>query len=294
MAPNRHTSRGGPKPTPPNVRVIRVTDTHDQKLRDYLQLTDMQRRVSVEADGGFFIAESFFVLERVLETHMVIRSVLVESRRLDRVLSLLEGSGQVIEVFAAEPEVLEALVGYHIHRGVLASVERPRELTVAEVVGDSGDIALLEGFVEPTNVGLAFRAAAAMGFAGVVLSPDCADPLYRRSVRTSMAAVLHMPWARSTSWESTLMGMQAQGIALIAFTPDVQVDDITMVLNRVVKPGKRVAAAFGCEGAGLRTRTLTMANHRARIPMDLGIDSLNVGATVAVVGFALRAARAQA
>jgi tRNA G18 (ribose-2'-O)-methylase SpoU len=275
------------------LRVIHVTSGDDVRLRDYLQLTDMQRRVTTEITGGFFIAESFFVLNRVLDFDMSIRSILVEPKRLDRVIHALHGCQQNITIFTAEPEVLQSIVGYRVHRGVLASVARPAELSVREALDHSGDVALLEGFVEPTNVGLAFRSAAAMGFTSVVISPDCADPLYRRSVRTSMGAVLHMPWARSPSWESTLKEIQKDGIELIALTPDSRAQDLMDVLSHCVLGGGRVAAAFGSEGPGLTSKIIDRADHLARIPMDQGVDSLNVGATVAVVGFALRASREQ-
>jgi tRNA G18 (ribose-2'-O)-methylase SpoU len=270
---------------------VHVTHGDDARLRDYLQLTDMQRRVAAESAGGFFIAESFFVLNRVLEFDMRIRSILVEPRRLDRVIHAVHGCHQDITIFTADPEVMQSIVGYRVHRGVLASVQRPAELSVREAIGKVGDIALLEGFVEPTNVGLAFRSAAAMGFTSVVISPDCADPLYRRSVRTSMGAVLHMPWARSPSWELTLTEVQTEGIPLIALTPHSRAHDLMEVLSHCVAGGGRVATAFGSEGSGLTTQILDRADHLARIPMDQGVDSLNVGATVAVVGFALRSAR---
>ena len=287
---------GYPEPPHPSpeVQVVHVTHRDDVRLRDYLQLTDMQRRVTAETEGGFFIAESFFVLNRVLECGMSIRSILVEPKRLDRVVHALHGCLQELTIFTADPDVMQSIVGYRVHRGVLASVQRPAELSVREAIGNSGDIALLEGFVEPTNVGLAFRSAAAMGFTSVVISPDCADPLYRRSVRTSMGAVLNMPWARSPSWESTLTKIQTEGIPLIALTPHSRAQDLTEVLSHGVPGDGRVAAAFGSEGPGLTSQVIDRADHLARIPMDQGVDSLNVGATVAVVGFALRSSRSVA
>jgi tRNA G18 (ribose-2'-O)-methylase SpoU len=273
---------------PGHLRVNVIQDAQDPRVLDFVALTDMDlRRRSEEADG-IFIAESFFVLERVVQHGLRIRSVLVEPRRLPRVVDQLRSVNSQVDIYVAESDVLQRLVGYRVHRGVLASVQRPRAHTLQEVTSHMGHIVLLEGLVDPTNVGLAFRSAAAMGFAAVVISPDCADPLYRRSVRTSMGAVLHVPWVRSQSWSRTFEEIRGAGIEIMALTPNSSATDLDAVVADVARRGVRVGAAFGAEGQGLTEETLTTADHLARIAMGHGVDSLNVGATVAVVGYALR------
>lgn len=272
---------------PEQVNVEVIDDARDPRVQDYVSLTDMDLRMRSEQADGIFIAESFFVLERVVLNKMSIRSVLVEPRRLRRVVDHLSESTRDITIYIAEPDVLNALVGYRVHRGVLASVERPVARRMADVLDGAGDIVLLEGLVDPTNVGLAFRSAAAMNFSAVVVSPDCADPLYRRAVRTSMGAVLHMPWVRSESWPTTLEEIKNAGIEIIALTPRAQAVNLPVIVADVGSRGVRVGAAFGAEGQGLSEYTLLTAEHQARIAMGHGVDSLNVGAAVAVVGFAL-------
>lgn len=267
-----------------------VDSPTDPRLVDFFALTDMELRLRTEEPAGVFIAEGFLVLQRVLEAGLTIRTILTDNKRLERVtqlLSTLPASRQP-DIAIAPPQLLEQITGFRVHRGVLASVVRPPGRTTDEVLRGGGSIMVLEGLVDPTNVGLAFRSAAAMGFSGAVVSADCIDPLYRRSVRTSMGAVIDLPWARDESWPASLELLAARGISILALSPDPACDDLGEVLPRLAGP---VAAVFGTEGAGLRESTRELVDSCVRIPMSGGIDSLNVAASVAVVGYALRLAR---
>ena len=257
---------------------------------EYVHLTDMDLRRHVEDQGGYFMAEGFFVLERVVGHRLTIRSLLIDERRMARTVDLLLGlpEDQRPTVFTASADVLGPIVGYRMHRGVLACVQRPEPASLTDIIATGGDLLVLEGLVDPTNVGLAFRSAAAMGFTGAVVSPDCADPLYRRAVRTSMGASLDLPWTRSTTWSHDLDVLADHGMWTVGLSPDPAGDDLDQVVRRVRAAGGRVAAVFGSEGPGLRRQTLQQAACVARITMERGIDSLNVAASVAVVGYVLR------
>lgn len=267
-----------------------IDSPHDPRIADFVALTDMDLRLRTEGPAGVFIAEGFLVLQRVLEAGLTIRTILTDNKRLERVTQLLHTlpTSRQPDIAIAPPQLLEQITGFRVHRGVLGSVLRPPGLTVQEVIARGGSIVVLEGLVDPTNVGLAFRSAAAMGFSGAVVSADCIDPLYRRSVRTSMGAVIDLPWARDESWPASLELITRCGLSVLALSPDPACDDLSEVLPRLAGP---VAAVFGTEGAGLRESTRELVDSCVRIPMSGGIDSLNVAASVAVVGYALRLAR---
>lgn len=268
--------------------IIRIDDPHDPRVADFASLTDMDFRRRMEQPAGLFIAEGYLVLERVVATGMKIRTILTIERRIPRVLDTIAplAGDERPEIMVADESVLRSITGFDVHRGVLASVHRPTERDVADVASIDGHLAVLEGLVDPTNVGLAFRSATAMGFAACILSADCADPLYRRAVRTSMGTVLAMPWARGTSWMTDSEQLRASGRVLIALSPDPENPSLDEVLTGLGTAP--VAAIFGSEGPGLAASTLRRVDVTARIPMSAGVDSLNVAATVAVVGYALR------
>lgn len=271
------------------VMPILIESVTDPRIADFVSLTDMDLRMRTEEPAGLFIAEGFLVLDRVIAAGLSIRMVLTDRKRAPRVHEMIHAIAEDRrpEVAIAEPEVLEQITGFRVHRGVLASVMRPRRPPIDGIVAGRGCLLALEGLVDPTNVGLAFRSAAAMGFTGAVVSTDCADPLYRRSVRTSMGAVIDLPWNRDARWPDSLHEMDESGHTVIAMTPDVDCPDLDTVLSVTRGP---VVAVFGTEGAGLRRSTREAIAACARIPMSAGMDSLNVAASVAVVGYALRAA----
>lgn len=271
------------------ITQFRVEDPNDSRIREFLSLTDMDLRRGMEESEGVFIAEGFLVLERVMAAGLTLRMVLTDDKRLPRVVALIESlpSDQQPVIAIATGDVLRQITGFNVHRGLLVSVNRPSPTSIEQLLHAGGSLVVLEGLVDPTNVGLAFRSAAAMGFNAVVVSGDCADPLYRRAVRTSMGAVIDLPWARDDAWPTSLDQMRAHGVTPIALTPDPRCPEIGEVVKDLPGP---IAAVFGSEGPGLRSSTRRIIDRCARIPMDAGIDSLNIAASVAVVGYAVRAA----
>ncbi|MGI9197347.1 MAG: TrmH family RNA methyltransferase [Candidatus Nanopelagicales bacterium] len=261
--------------------VERVDDGADVRLDPYRSLTDMDLRRRIEPEGGYFMAEGHLVIARAAALGLRIESVLTAEKWLDRLAVDLAGwSGPV---YVADDELLREITGYRVHRGALAMVRRPATHSLADVTATCGPLLILEDLVDHTNVGLAFRSAAALGIAGVVLSPGCADPLYRRAVRTSMGAVLELPWARAEAWPADLRALQRR---IVALTPD----PAAPALDQALSAGEATPMALlvGSEGPGLSASAREAASSLARIPMDAGIDSLNVAAAIAVACYALR------
>lgn len=276
------------------MAIIEVRDAGDPRLADYLRLTDVSLRKSREAAHGLFVAEGEKVIRRAVGAGYPVRSVLVTPERLPG-LAGLAGSCAV-PVYVVAPAVAEQLTGYHVHRGALASMARKPLPAVADVVAGCGPqsrIIVLEDLVDHANVGAIFRSAAALGIEAVVLSPRCADPLYRRAVKVSMGGVFAVPYARLTDWHGGLAQLRAAGFRLIALTPDQS----AVPLEELPLPG-RGALLLGSEGDGLSYRWRAEADCLACIPMSpaataRGVDSLNVVAAAAVACHSLlRAGRA--
>ena len=249
-------------------------DAEDPKLADYFRLTDMDLRTSLESAHGLFIAEGTKVITRAIAAGYPLRSVLVaESRRAD-LSSLPTGDAPV---YVVPDECAERLTGYRVHRGALASLDRKELPAVADLATASGRILVLEDLVDHANVGAIFRCAAALGLDAVILSPRCADPLYRRAVKVSMGAVFAIPYARMTAWYDGLAELRTAGFRLLALTPDQAATPITGMT-----PAGRTALMLGTEGDGLTSRWLREADQAIRIPMAAGVDSLNVVAAAAI------------
>jgi len=182
-------------------------------------------------------------------------------------------------VYVATTPLLEQVTGFHVHRGALASFHRKPIPTVADVQAGARRLVVLEDVVSHTNLGAIFRCAAALGMQGVVLSPSCADPLYRRSVRVSMGEVFAVPYARTDSWPGWLDDARRDGWRIAALTPAADALDIDRL---ELDKDDRVAVVLGTEGPGLSDPALARADLRVRIPMAAGVDSLNVAAAAAI------------
>jgi tRNA G18 (ribose-2'-O)-methylase SpoU len=260
--------------------LVPVNDAADPRLADYLCLTDVRLRTSLEAPRGLFIAEGEKVIRRAIAAGYQVRSMLVTT---DRAAGAADMAGSWPgPVYVVAPEVARGLTGYRVHRGALASMQLRPLPSVAEVTGRARRIMVLEDIVDHTNVGAIFRCVAALGFDGVVLAPRCADPLYRRAVRVSMGAVLSVPYARMEDWREGLGGLRAAGFRLLALTPAADAVPIA-----AVQPGGRLALLLGGEGDGLSARWRDQADLRVRIPMSREIDSLNVAAAAAIACYLL-------
>lgn len=266
---------------PAHPEVIRVSTAADPRLAAFRDLTDVDMRRTLEPDTGIFMAEGLLVIERVVAAGLAIESVLTAPKWLDRLGECLgDWPGPT---YVLEEEQLRDLTGYRVHRGALACVRRPPERDVDDISRRPGDILVLGDLVDHTNVGLAIRSATAMGITGVVLSPRCADPLYRRAIKLSMGAVITTPWARSREWP--VSSSDLAGRPLVALTPDPTAPALDVALRSCAGD---VALVAGGEGPGLSADEQAMCDVRARIPMESGIDSLNVAAAVAVACYALR------
>jgi tRNA G18 (ribose-2'-O)-methylase SpoU len=254
--------------------VIDVTDPDDERLGDYRALTDLELRTRWEPPNGLFIAEGELVLRRALRAGYRPRSYLVDAKRADQLADLTNAP-----VYAATASVLSALTGFHVHRGVLASFHRRPLSAAPEVLAAARRVAILEDVNNHTNIGAVFRGAAALGVDAVLLSPTCADPLYRRSVRVSMGEVFAVPYARIEPWPDGLDQVRQAGFTVLALTPDPG----AVPLQRL-GPGPRARSALllGAEGPGLSKQALAASDVPVKIPMRRGVDSLNVAAAAAV------------
>ena len=263
---------------------VRVRDAGDPRLADFVQLTDVQLRTSLEAAQGLFIAEGSKVIGRAVAAGYPVRSVLVGERRVGDLEELPTGGAPV---YVVPDEVAERVTGYRVHRGALASLCRKALPEVAKVVAAARRVIVLEDLVDHGNVGAIFRCAAALGVDAVILSPRCADPLYRRAVKVSMGAVFAIPYARMPDWYGGLAGLRNAGFRLLALTPDEGGVPIGEAMG-----GERMALMLGTEGDGLSSRWLHEADQAVRIPMHpgalaAGVDSLNVVAAAAIACHAL-------
>ncbi|MDW4572414.1 RNA methyltransferase [Microbacterium sp. M3] len=266
------------------MHAIPITDASDERLADYRDLTDVALRRVIEPQGGLYIAESAKVIARALAAGHRPRSVLVQEKWLADLEDLLTDADTPVYVVA--PDIAEALTGYAVHRGALASMHRPGLPPVAEVVADARLIVVLEDIVDHTNVGAIFRAAAGLGADAVLISPRCADPLYRRSVRVSMGTVFQVPWTRLPEWGEAREVLHGAGFELAALA--LADDAVPLDVFRARGP-ERVALMLGAEGDGLSRGALAAADTVVTIPMAGGVDSLNVAAASAVALWELRA-----
>jgi tRNA G18 (ribose-2'-O)-methylase SpoU len=266
------------------VHVIQITDLDQDGLADYSRLTDVVLRRLSEPAGGLYIAESTKVISRALAAGHQPRSVLVQEQWLDDMETLL--AGYDVPIYVGSGELLETLTGYNLHRGALAAMHRPALAPVEQVIAGARRIVVLEDIVDHTNVGAIFRAVAGLGADAVLVTPRCADPLYRRSVRVSMGTVLQVPWTRLPEWPAGADILKAAGfhLAALALTDDaVTLDDFS------ADQPERLALVLGTEGDGLSRQALDQADTVVTIPMLHGVDSLNVAAASAVALWALRA-----
>jgi tRNA G18 (ribose-2'-O)-methylase SpoU len=261
---------------------IEVDSAADARLADYTRLTDAALRIHLEAEQGLFIAEGTKVITRAVAAGYPVRSLLLGKSRLAD-LPALAGAAAQAPLYVVPDEVAESLTGYRVHRGALASLGRKPLPEVRAVTGNARRVVVLEDLVDHGNVGAIFRCAAALGLDAVVLSPRCADPLYRRSVKVSMGAVFTIPYARMTGWHDGLAELKSSGFRVLALTPDERAAPITGAL----RTAEKVALVLGTEGDGLSARWLHEADEAVRIPMNpaaraAGVDSLNVVAAAAI------------
>lgn len=262
---------------------IRITDYHAPELDVYARLREVQLLNRHEPQKGIFIAESPRVIERALDAGCVPLSFLSEEKYVEKeAKELLKRCGD-IPVYTAEMEVLVQITGYKLTRGMLCAMRRPPLLKAEEICAGARRVAVLENVVNPTNVGAIFRSAAALNIDAVLLTSDCSDPLYRRSVRVSMGTVFQVPWA----WLDGNDAWPGEGVALLhrlgfCTAAMALTDDAIALDTPCLREKEKLAVVLGTEGEGLAADTMAECDYRVRIPMARGVDSLNVAAASAV------------
>lgn len=258
------------------AELVQVTDPADPRLADYRDLRDVELRKHLEAEHGLFLAEGEKVVRRALAAGFTARSFLLAPRWLDGLADALDRSAA--PCFVVSEQLAEEVTGFHVHRGALASLERRALRPVEEVLSGARSVLVLEDIVDHTNVGAILRSGAAMGFDAVLLSPRCADPLYRRAIKVAMGAVFQLPWTRLPDWYDALPQLEDAGFDTVALTlaPDA------VPIEQAVDGLEKVALVLGSEGHGLSPRWEQAATRRAIIPMAAGVDSLNVAAASAI------------
>ena len=265
-------------------RLVLVEDAADPRVSDYVALSDAALRQRTDPEHGRYIAESSKVLRRALAAGHKPRSFFMAHKWLESLSDVFDAHPDV-PILAGEDAVLESITGFHLHRGALAAMNRPEPLSLETVLPGARRVAILEDIVDHTNLGAIFRSAAALGVDAVLVTPRCADPLYRRSIRVSMGAVFQVPWVRLESWPDDLGVLRAAGfdIAAMELTAHSQgIDEVSAMHS------EKLALILGTEGAGVSSAALELADRTVMIPMRPGVDSLNVAAASAVAFWELR------
>ena len=271
--------------------IIQIHDLSAPCLAPYARLTEAQLRSRQEPEKALFIAESVKVISHALDAGYEPVSLLMEEKHITGDAAELLSRCGCVPVYTAAREVLADLTGYALTRGVLCAMKRPALPTAQQVCQSARRVAILEGIVDPTNVGAIMRSAAALHMDAVLVTPTCCDPLHRRAVRVSMGTVFQVPWAyigdKAADWpEKGLMQLKEMGFktAALALTGDsVSIDDPQLMAE------DKLAVILGTEGDGLSGRTIEGCDYTVLIPMAHGVDSLNVAAASAVAFWQLRA-----
>lgn len=278
-----------PKGGGPVANIIEISDLTDPRLAPYVSLTEAQLRNRLEPQLGIFIAESPKVISRALDAGYEPLSLLMERKHLaGQGAPIIQRCGDV-DVYTADDGLLARLTGYPLTRGVLCAMRRPTLPTVEALCQNARRVAVLEDIVDHTNIGAIFRSAAALGMDGVLVTPGCCDPLYRRSARVSMGTVFQVPWTRIGEaygqWPQPglerLRALGFQTVAMALRNDTVDIDD------PVLHQQEKLAIVLGTEGDGLSSRTIAQCDYTVKIPMSRGVDSLNVAAASAVAFWAL-------
>lgn len=272
------------------ANIIEISDFAAPELDIFARLTQAQLRSRRNPDQAAFIAESPKVIAHALDAGYQPLALLMERRHIEGDAREIIARCGEIPVYTGSREMLANLTGYELTRGVLCAMRRPVLPQVEELCANARRVAVLEGIVDPTNVGAIFRSAAALGMDAVLVSPTCCDPLHRRAVRVSMGAVFQIPWTQigqdHTQWPQPGLGrLQALGFktAALALTDaSVSIDDPGLMAE------EKLAVILGTEGDGLSAQTVAGCDYTVRIPMFHGVDSLNVAAASAVAFWQLR------
>lgn len=264
------------------MNIIETESASDPRLAAYCTLTEAQLRNRLEPEKGIFIAESPKVIRVAMEAGYEPVSLLCERKHIEGdAADIVEQMGDK-PIYTGSREVLSQLTGYTLTRGVLCAMRRPKERSVQEVCQGASRIVLIHGVVDSTNIGAIFRSAAALGIDSVLLTRDSCDPLNRRAVRVSMGSVFLLPWTWADQPYETLSELGFKTVAMALTDRSIPLDAPCLAAE------ERLAIVMGTEGDGLPANAIVGADYVARIPMQHGVDSLNVAAASAVAFWQLR------
>lgn len=265
------------------AKIFDIPDFSAPELDVYARLTENQLVNRADPANALFIAESPLVIGRALDAGCVPVSFLMERRHIDgKARDILARCPEDIPVYAAGLDVLTQLTGFHLTRGMLCAMRRPKLRDPAVLLQDASRVAVLENVMNPTNLGAIFRSAAALGMDAVLLTSAGSDPLYRRAVRVSMGTVFQVPWAYlPEGWTELLHTLGFRTAAMALRDDSVRLDDPRLAAER------KLAVVMGTEGDGLADATIAACDYTVRIPMHHGVDSLNVAAASAVAFYQL-------
>ena len=246
---------------------IRIASFDDPRVAAYRLIADQAALI----ERNFFVAEGRLVVRRLLDLRQwPIESILLTPAAADNLIDVLANT--TAPIYVVEQALMNNLAGFNIHRGCLALAHRPHTATLDRIAaGPLSRVLVLEGVNNPDNVGGLFRSAAAFGVELVVLGPDCGDPLYRKAIRTSMAASLVVPFVHAAQWPGAIRDLRADGFTVVALTPNRAVAPIEEVF-----PHSKLGLLVGSEGGGLSPAAMQAATIRIRIPTTQDVDSLNV------------------
>ncbi|MEG2423732.1 MULTISPECIES: RNA methyltransferase [Micrococcaceae] len=259
-------------------RILPVADLADSRLDEYLRLSEANLRMRTDVENGLYIAESTKVVQRAINAGHVPRSFLLAEKHLDQLTEEFNRFPDA-PIFIGDDRQLQDLVGFHLHRGAMAAMNRPEPLDLDEVLEASSRVAILEDIADHTNLGAIIRSASGLGVDAVLLTPKCVDPWYRRSARVSMGTVFDLPWVRMLSWPEDIQTLKKHGYEMLA----MELTEDAIPLNEVeIKSGQKVAMILGNEGRGVTDEALAAVDRTVIIPMYREVDSLNVGAASAI------------
>ena len=267
------------------ANIIEIHDFSDPALDVYARLTENQLLNRADPDNALFVAESPLVIGRALDAGCEPVSFLMERQHTQgKGREILARCCQDIPVYTADESVLTQLTGFHLTRGMLCAMRRPKLQSVEDVCRDARRVVVLENVMNPTNIGAIFRSAAALGMDAVLLTTAGSDPLYRRASRVSMGNVFLIPWTylpESGDWTQLLRDLGFRTVAMALRNDSVRLDDPRLAAE------EKLAIVMGTEGDGLASSTIASCDYTVRIPMYHGVDSLNVAAASAVAFYEL-------
>ena len=264
------------------MEIHQITDFNAPELDIYARLTENQLVNRADPENALFVAESPLVIGRALDAGCEPVSFLMEQKHIEGKGSALLARCPDVPVSAAELDVLTQLTGFHLTRGMLCAMRRPKPRDPAVLLQGASRVAVLENVMNPTNLGAIFRSAAALGMDAVLLTNAGSDPLYRRAVRVSMGTVFQIPWAYlPEDWPTLLHALGFCTAAMALRDDSVRLDDARLAAEQ------RLAIVMGTEGDGLADATIASCDYTVRIPMHHGVDSLNVAAASAVAFYQL-------